>query len=92
MVWDAVSSNGKTTVRIEELVPTVQEFQRRGVGVYGTRAPSGIAKALRRDVAALDRLGFVTFDGDLAELTGAGELVASTMELPEWAERRLRGG
>jgi hypothetical protein len=92
MLWELVAANGRSSrVSISELVPKVEEFQRAGVSLYATRDASGIEKALRGDAQALARLGFVRFENDTAELTGAGQLIASALEYPRWAERRLHG-
>jgi hypothetical protein len=92
MMWELVAANGRSPhIAISELVPQIEAFQQAGVSIYATRESAGIEDAVRDDIRMLERLGFIRFSGDAAELTGAGQLFASTLEYPRWAERRLHG-
>lgn len=90
MLWEAIAANGRSPrVGISELVPEVEKFQNAGVQLYATTDRRGIEGAIRSDARSLALLGFVRFEGDAAELTGAGQLVASKLAYPRWAKRRV---
>ena len=90
MLWQIVEANGRpTTVSFQDLGARVKEWQDAGVRLYPSDAVDDLAEAVAADAGVLATLGFVTIDESATELTAAGELIASTLELPDWAKQNL---
>ncbi len=91
VLWDTVLANGRPPhIRFGELAQRLSEMQKAGVVVYATSEVDDLTEALSSDARALERLGFLrVVEGEAAELTPAGELVASTLEYPDWVRNRI---
>jgi hypothetical protein len=86
ILWDLRIANGRSPqIALTELATRVNELQQAGVSVYGTKQLDELQDWLVEDVANLESLGLLRRrDRYAAELTGAGEVLASTLEYPEW--------
>jgi hypothetical protein len=93
VLWDAVLANGRPPqIPLSELARRLQEMHQAGVPVYPAEELTDIQEAMLPDAEALERLGLVYLHhgGAEAGLTRVGELLASTLEYPEWAQTRLQ--
>ena len=90
-LWDLKLANGRSPqVRLQELALIVQRLHLAGVAVYSSDEIQDLEHALSSDVDVLESLGFLRRCGEATtELSGAGEVLASTLEYPEWVSRRL---
>ena len=84
IMWDLVRTNNRSpVVQYREIAERVQQMQEQGFSIYPTRAPEAIVASMRNDARLLARMGLVQAAGeDAAELTGAGELVGASVQLP----------
>ena len=74
-----------------ELASKVWQLQEAGVVIYSVRHEPDVLKALQPDLKSLQRLGFLECnDEGAAELTGAGDLIASGLEYPDWMQGQLK--
>jgi len=92
LFWNCVKANGRTPqVKFTELAERIRAWQAAGIRVYPTDSTEELRRAVGLDARLLAELGFLRVDdeSDTAELTGPGEMIASTLELPAWARHRL---
>ena len=91
IIWDAIRANGLAQqVRLIELARRIEEIQRAGMNVYAADDAKEIEEALAGDARMLESLGLLRLSGEgSAELTRAGEMLASKMEYPHWAQSSL---
>lgn len=91
LLWGIVARNGRPSeVTFQELGQRIKNWHDAGVRVYPSDSADDLAEAIAVDADALATLGLIVIQGQSVALTAAGELLASTLELPDWAQNRLR--
>ena len=93
ILWDVIKANGRPPeTPFGQLAYRLKEMRNAGVAVYQANDLPDLEAALKTDARLLEELGFLRIKGDSdVELTRAGELLASTLEFPEWVQGLLNG-